>query len=109
MTAGNSERPTLKDFDAYADRNGQDLGQDSARDLGLAERTQSDLKRDPQGQAETARIASGTPGQDATDATEAETPRENLDRLRGQQGQSDAAREAIERATAAVGQDDGKR
>lgn len=35
MTAGNSERPTLKDFDAYADRNGQDLGQDSPRDLGV--------------------------------------------------------------------------
>ncbi|AWN34856.1 hypothetical protein [Methylobacterium radiodurans] len=108
MTPESSERPTLKEFDAYADRNGQDLGQDSARDIGLAQRTQSDLKRDPQGQAETARIASGTPGQDATDATEAETPRENLDRLRGE-GQSGATEEAIERATAAVGQDDGKR
>ena len=108
MTAQSSERPTLKDFDAYADRNGQDLGQDSARDIGVAEWTQADLKRDPQGQAETARIASGTPGQDATDATEAETPPENLARLRGA-GSTGAAEEAIERATAAVGQDDGKR
>lgn len=108
MTAGNSERPTLKDFDAYADRNGQDLGQDSPSDLGVPQRTQGDLKRDPQGQAETARIASGTPGEDATDATEAETPPENLARLRGE-GSTGAAEEAIERATAAVGQDDGKR
>lgn len=112
MTPESSERPTLKDFDAYADRNGQDLGQnlsqDSPRDIGVPERTQGDLKRDPQGQAETARIASGTPGQDATEATEAETPDANLDRLRGA-GQSGAAREAIERATAAIGQDDGKR
>lgn len=108
MTEASSERPTLKEFDAYADRNGQDLGQASPRDVGVPERTQADLKRDPQGQAETARIASGTPGQDATDATEAETPDANLDRLRGA-GQAGAAQEAIERATAAVGQDDGKR
>ncbi len=108
MTEGNSERPSLKDFDAYADRNGQDLGQDSPRDIGVPSRTQGDLKSDPQGQAETARIASGTPGEDATDATEAETPPENLARLRGE-GQSGATEEAIERATAAVGQDDGKR
>ncbi len=108
MTEASSERPTLKEFDAYADRNGQDLGQVSPRDVGVPERTQNDLKRDPQGQAETARLASGTPGQDATDATEAETPEANLDRLRGA-GQSDATQEAIERATAAVGQDDGKR
>jgi hypothetical protein len=107
--ADQTGRPSLKDFDAYTDRNGQDLGQDSPRDLGLAARTQADLKRDPAGDAQAARIASGTPGSDATDATEAETPRENLDRLAGKTGPGPDLREAIDRATAAVGQDDGKR
>jgi hypothetical protein len=100
-----SQRPSLKDFDAYTDRNGQDLGQDSPLDVGLPQHTQTDLRRDPGGQAEAARIASGLPGEDATDATEAETPPENLRRLKGE----GATSEAIDRATAAVGQDDGKR
>ena len=106
---GQTERPSLKDFDANADRNGQDLGQDSPLDVGSPARTQADLKRDPAGDAETARIASGTPGSDATDATEAETPRANLDKLKGKSGGGSALNEAIDRATAAVGQDDGKR
>lgn len=107
MTQDN-ERPSLKSFDAYADRNGQDLGQDSPLDVGLPQNTQADLRRDPSGQAEAARIASGLPRQDATDATEAETPPENLRHLRGEDDASSTA-EAIDRATAAVGQDDGKR
>jgi hypothetical protein len=109
MTDAQGERPSLKDFDAYADRNGQDLGQDSARDIGLPARTQGDLKSDPSGQAETARIASGTPGSDATDATEAETPAENLRRIgdaaQASGGPEGAAAEAIDRATAPVGSD----
>lgn len=104
--ADNTQRLSLKEFDANADRNGQDLGQDSPLDVGLPQRTQADLKSDPSGQAEAARIASGTPRQDATDATEAETPPENLRRLKGE---ASSASEAIDRATAAVGQDDGKR
>ncbi|MCJ2022986.1 hypothetical protein [Methylobacterium sp. J-067] len=104
--ADTNQRQSLKDFDAYADRNGQDLGQDSPLDVGLPQRTQADLKSDPSGESETARIASGTPGEDATDATEAETPPENLRRLRGE---STSTSEAIDRATASVGQDDGKR
>ena len=107
--AEQTKRPSLKDFDAYADRNGQDLGQDSPLDVGLAARTQADLKRDPGGEAQAARIASGTPGSDATDATEAETPPENLKKLQGDFGGGSALGEAIDRATAAVGQDDGKR
>lgn len=107
MTQDSRQRPSLKEFDAYADRNGQDMGQDSASDVGIPARTQADLKSDPEGQAETARIASGTPRQDATDATEAETPPENLRRLRGES--TGTASEPIERATAALGQNDGKR
>ncbi|CAM2741297.1 MULTISPECIES: hypothetical protein [Methylobacterium] len=107
--ADQTKRPSLKDFDAHADRNGQDLGQDSPLDVGLAANTQADLKRDPAGDAEAARIASGTPGSDATDATEAETPPENLKKLQGDFGTGANMTKAIDRATAAVGQDDGKR
>ncbi|WP_336487857.1 hypothetical protein [Methylobacterium nigriterrae] len=110
MTEQNRDRPSLKQFDAYTDRNGQDLGGESPLDVGVPSRTQADLKGDPSGQAESARLASGLPRQDATDETEAETPPENLRRLRGEAEQPGAsAREAIDRATAPVGQDDGKR
>lgn len=107
MTDGS--RPSLKGFDAYADRNGQDLGEDDARDVGLPDRTRAALERDPMGEAETARLASGRTRDDATDATAAETPAENLRHIadpslpKGPQG---AATEAIERATAALGEDE---
>ena len=105
-----TERPSLKNFSAQAGRNGQDLSQDSPLDVGPAARTQADLKRDPSGDAETARIASGMPGSDATDGTEAQTPRANLEALTGKTGGAGAdLSEALDRATAAVGQDDGKR
>jgi hypothetical protein len=111
--AEQTTRPSLKAFNANADRNGQDLGQDSPLDVGLAANTQTDLKRAPAGDAQAARIASGTPGSDATDATEAETPPENLKKLQGDfgtaSGKGSNLGEAIDRATAAVGQDDGKR
>mgnify|MGYP001807882282 FL=1 len=111
--AEQTKRPSLKEFNANTDRNGQDLGQDSPLDVGLAANTQTDLKRDPAGDAQAARIASGTPGSDATDATEAETPPENLKKLQGDfsavSGKGSNLGEAIDRATAAVGQDDGKR
>lgn len=111
--AEQTTRPSLKDFNANADRNGQNLGQDSPLDVGVAANTQADLKRDPAGDAQAARIASGTPGSDATDATEAETPPENLKKLQGEFGKTpdkgSSMGEAIDRATAAVGQDDGKR
>ncbi len=110
MSQDDRQRPSLKDFDAYADRNGQDLGQTSPLDVGVAARTQGDLKSDPAGEAETARLAAGTPRSDATDATEAETPPENLRRIRGETaGQDAATEEAVARATAALGQDDGAR
>lgn len=113
MTDEPRQRPSLKDFDAYADRNGQDLGQDDARDIGLPARTQADLKGDPAGEAQTARIASGMTGEDATDETEAETPPENLRHI-GDAAQASsaapkgAAKEAVDRATAAIGQGEGE-
>lgn len=112
MTDEPRQRPSLKDFDAYADRNGQDLGQDDARDIGLPARTQADLKGDPSGEAQTARIASGMKGEDATDETEAETPPENLrhigDAAQSAPAPTGATKEALDRATAAIGQDEGE-
>lgn len=111
MTETSPDRPSLKAFDAYTDRNGQDFGTDSPLDAGIPSRTQADLKSNPDGTAETARIASGTEhqGQDAVDQTEAETPAENLRRISDPSSRSEpdaTAQEAIERATAAVGQEE---
>jgi hypothetical protein len=82
-------RPNLRAFDAYADRNGQDLGQDEARDVGRPAELQNAMETDPSWQAETARIASGHPRLDSVaggsiasvEATEAETPPETLRHL----------------------------
>lgn len=84
--SSNSTRPNLREFDAYTDRNGQDFGQDEARDVGRPAELQHSLQSDPSWQAETARIASGFPRLDSVaggsvasvEATEAETPPENL-------------------------------
>ncbi|MEH3119381.1 MAG: hypothetical protein PGN25_17825 [Methylorubrum populi] len=95
MTDTTRSRPSLKEFDAYADRNGQDLGTDSPLDVGIPARTQADLRSNPDGQAE------------------AETPKENLRRISDPSttpAEPDAqAQEAIERATAAVGQEEAPR
>jgi hypothetical protein len=82
-------RPNLREFDAYADRNGQDLGQDEARDVGRSAELQKAMETDPSWQAETARIASGHARLDSVaggsiasvEATEAETPPETLRHL----------------------------
>ena len=79
-------RPNLRDFDAYADRNGQDFGQDEARDVGRPAELQHSLQSDPSWQAETVRVASEFQRLDSVaggsiasvEATEAETPAENL-------------------------------
>jgi hypothetical protein len=84
-----SDRPNLRSFDADADRNGQDLGQDEARDLARPAELQRELDSDPGWQAQTARTASGRDRLDSiaggsigsVEATEAETPPENLRHL----------------------------
>ena len=104
-------RPSLQDFDPYTDRNGQDMGQDSPLDVGLARQTQHDVKSDPADEARIARAASdfnrldAIGATDAVDATEAETPPENLRRISDPSARP-AAAEAIERATAVVGKPD---
>ncbi|MFJ7438024.1 hypothetical protein ACIQW5_10240 [Methylorubrum thiocyanatum] len=116
MTDTPRTRPSLKEFDADADRNGQDFGTASPLDVGVPARTQGDLKSNPDGTAETARLASGTDrsaaARDAVDQTEAETPPENLRRISDPSSPTQpdaAAQEAIERATAAVGQEEAPR
>ncbi|GJE16072.1 hypothetical protein [Methylobacterium marchantiae] len=114
MTDKPRQRPSLKDFDAYTDRNGQNPGQnldqDGARDVGIPSRAQASLKGDPSGEAKTARIASGTPSEDATDQTEAEVPAENIraigDASQKAVPQSEATKDSIDRATASVGKDE---
>jgi hypothetical protein len=116
-----NERPSLKDFDPYTDRNGQDQGQDSPLDLAVPERTRHDLNSDPSWQAEVARIASGGPRLDSieggsietSDATAAETPPEHIRRISDPSLGGDKsslqpdrkAQDAVDRATAAVGHD----
>lgn len=109
MTNGNRDRPSLKNFDAYADRNGQNDGEDSPLDVARPAEMQRHLASDPGGEAETARIASGRPGDDATDATEAETPGATIAHLSDaslpKRPAAGSAKDAIERATASLGQD----
>jgi hypothetical protein len=108
-------RPSLRDFNPHADRNGQDFGQDDPRDVARPDELQRELARNPNGPAETARLASGRPelgatgSMGATDATEAETPPENLKRISDPSlpaSGASATQDAIERATSTAGQDD---
>ncbi|MGH1570940.1 hypothetical protein ACRAWG_09980 [Methylobacterium sp. P31] len=79
----------MRSFNAYADRNGHDFGQTDPRDVGRPAELRHLLDEDPGPQAETARIASGFSRLDSTvggnidtvEATEAETPKENLEHL----------------------------
>lgn len=108
----NEKRPSLKDFDPYTDRNGQDFGQDSPLDVARPDDLQRELASDPGGEAETARVASGRRSEGATDAVEAEVPRENVDRISNPSlsARPDAvAHEAIDRATASLGEDEEER
>jgi hypothetical protein len=92
MTDENRSRRSLRDFDPYTDRNGQDNGEDSALDLARPAATDRQLARNPNGEAETARLASGRPNLGATDAdggteaTEAEVPREMIERMSNPSG-----------------------
>src|SRR5919202_4609812 len=117
MADDKQARPSLRDFNPYADRNGQDFGQDDPLDVARPDDLQREMNRDPQGQAETARLASDRSRIDSiaggsigtVEATEAETPPENLRRISDPtlpSGNKGATEEAIDRATAPVGRDD---
>ncbi|TGD99012.1 hypothetical protein [Methylobacterium nonmethylotrophicum] len=112
MAKTDQARPSLRDFDPYTDRNGQDMGQDSPLDLGVPQRTQRDMDHDPMGEARDARIASDFYRRDAigaidgSQATADETPPENLRRISDPSTGSPATSEAIDRATASLGKDE---
>ena len=111
----NEKRPSLRDFDPYTDRNGQDFGQDSPLDVARPDTLQRELASDPSWQAEVARIASDQPRLDAiaggsiatSEATAAETPPENLRRISDASLPPAGAADALDRATAPNGRDDG--
>ena len=80
---------SLRDFNLYADRNGQDFGQDSPLDVARPDELQKHLNENPNGPAETARLASDRQRLDSieggsietSEATAAETPPENIERI----------------------------
>ena len=85
----NTGRFSLHDFNPHADRNGQDFGQDSPLDLARPDELQKHLNKDPNGPAETARLASDRQRLDSieggsietSEATAAETPPEHVKRI----------------------------
>ena len=77
------KKDLLRNFSASVDENGQNMGQDRPNEIANPADLQKHLARDPSGEAETARIASGHTSDDATDATEAEMSKEAIAKLRG--------------------------
>ncbi len=83
------ERPSLRSFNPHADRNGQDFGQDSPLDVAHPADLRKHLNENPNGPAETARLASDRQRLDSieggsietADATAAETPPEHIRRI----------------------------
>lgn len=109
MTQQTPGRPSLRDFDPYTDRNGQDNGEESPLDVANPAETQRELASNPDGEAETARVASGLSSEDHTDAVEAEVPRENLARISDpslpRTAPTPAAKTGIDAATSVLGND----
>jgi hypothetical protein len=83
------DRPSLRSFNPNADRNGQGFGQDSPLDVSRPADLQKHMNEDPNGPAETARLASDKQRIDSisggsietSEATAAETPAENIRRI----------------------------
>jgi hypothetical protein len=113
--ANDRDRSSLRDFNPHADENGQFMGQDSPLDVAHPTELQKQLNENPDGQAETARLASSLPRRDAleggsiatSDATAAETPAEHIRRISDPslpkaEGSAD---DAIDRATSGLGRE----
>ena len=83
------DRPSLDSFNPNVDDNGQFMGQDSPLDIGTPQALQAQLNENPNGPAETARLASdrqrldsiGGGSIETSEATAAETPPENIRRI----------------------------
>ena len=114
MADDKQDRRSLRDLNRHADRKGHDFGQADALDVTRPEDRQREWTRNPQGQAEPARLASDHTRLDAVsggsigtvEATEAETPPENLRRISDPSLPSGptATQGAIERAPSTAGQ-----
>lgn len=105
--ADKTRHDSLKSFSPTRDENGQGMT-DNPADQARVDDVQAQLSAEPTGDAETARLASGFTSDDATEATEAETPPENIAHigdatLPGRSKAAAAAEEAIERSTASLG------
>ena len=98
-----ADTPNLKSFDAYADENGQNMGQDAATDVANAARLRQKLASDPSGEAETARLASGQKGEGHEAETAAEAPDATRKLGDATLPKPGAAQEGIDRATSALG------
>lgn len=95
---------TLKDFSAYRDENGQGMTDDPA-DVARFDDIQGQLSQEPTSESDAARLASGFTSDDATAATEAETPPENIAHISDPSlpKGGENADDPIERATASLG------
>lgn len=103
--ASETTKDTLKSFDPYRDENGQGLGTADG-DRPKYDDVHGQLSQEPTSESEAARAASGFTSDDATEATEAETPAENIAHI------SDATlpprkevADALDRATASLGKE----
>jgi hypothetical protein len=89
MAEPKQERRSLREFNAYADREGENAGRDPEIDLPRAGETQRRMASDPSAEGEIARLASDQSRQDSikggsiatSEATAAETPAENIERI----------------------------
>ncbi|MDB5590432.1 hypothetical protein [Enterovirga sp.] len=72
-----SKVPNLKNFSAYRDENGRGLGTEPG-DRPRYDDVHEQLMQEPTSESEAARLASGFTSDDGTEATEAETPPENI-------------------------------
>ena len=105
MSAKTKTADSLKSFNAYRDESGQGMT-DTPTDVARFDDVQGQLSREPTGEAEAARLASGFTSDDATEATEAETPPENIAHISDPSLPPRAeAAAALDRATAALGKE----
>lgn len=98
-----AERDNLKGFSASRDENGQGLT-DNPADRARADDVHGQLMAEPTSESDAARLASGFTSDDATEATEAETPAENIAHIADATLPTrEEAAAALERATASLG------
>lgn len=101
-----SGHPSLRDFDPYTDQNG-DIANGDVEPIHTprASEVQQIMGSVASGPAETLRLGAGHTGDDATDATAAESAPGVVERL-GDATLPGPAEDAIDRATSSLGEDE---